>query len=107
MKRSRKKKDIQKTISQEKKNVVNQIVTMYPILEKDKKKILNNILSEKIPPPAKLERVFVKVKIDENSDEMYFRDNTGWLWQNTTNNECKVVGAYKLEDSGEYKYYLF
>lgn len=107
MKRSRKKKDIQKTISQEKKNVVNQIVTMYPILEKDKKKIMNNILSEKPPPPTKFERVFVKVKIDKNNDEIYFRDNTGWLWQNTTETECNIVGAYKVDDDGEYKYYLF
>ena len=94
----------QNATTQEKKDVINNIIHMYPSLRKDKEKIMKNIVGEqkttKPPPP---ERVFEKITLN---DKIYFRDNTGWLWENPPNSECRIIGAFYI-NKNKYVYHFF
>lgn len=96
-------KTIQHKIIQEKKNVVNQIITMYPALKKDKRKIMDDILSDKEPQSTIIDNVF---EIFQIKGKTYFRDNNDWIWENIAPNECKIVGAYRIINN-LYAYYFF
>jgi len=96
-------KNFQYKILQEKKNVVNQIVAMYPALKKDKRKIMNDVLSDKEPHPTIPDTVF---ELFQLNDKTYFRDNNEWIWENVSQDECKIVGAYRIMNNC-YAYHFF
>lgn len=86
-----------------KETVVNEIIDMYPHLQKDKNIIMNKIVGDKITEIEKKDNYELILDKFLYYDKYYYRDKYGGI----LDNKAKLIGTYQRLGLNEFKYYFF
>lgn len=90
-------------IIMEKISTVEKMIEMYPKLKKDKNKIIDNILQNKIKETNKYKEINYKLQKININGLLCYRDNEN----NVIDNNLNLIGLYKILSDNIYEYILF